>query len=256
MRRPLLLDLYCCEGGAGMGFHQAGFDVFGVDLHPQRRYPFPFHQGSALEVMTRLLSGKRIAFTARDGTVIKLGLADFDAIHASPPCQFGTAMNNDKSKHLNLIPQTRAMLRASGKPFVIENVMKVARAGHLKDWISLNGYMFANHMWTSKGRLYVLERERAFETNWHLPRPNDPGAQGHAIANIIGGHLRCRDAEHRTGKGTGKTVDFPGEDRPTLTKHLMGMDWATMSGMSEAVPPSFTKWIGTHLLEHIQGDRP
>ena len=77
--RPRLLDLFCGEGGASVGYHRAGFDVFGVDLGgkkkdgtptlgPLRHYPFDFHRGDAL------------AFLAEHGH-------EFDAIHASPPCQ-------------------------------------------------------------------------------------------------------------------------------------------------------------------------
>jgi DNA (cytosine-5)-methyltransferase 1 len=232
--RPLrLLDLFCCEGGSAKGYADAGFEVIGVNIRRRRQYPYPLIVANVLDLDPKFL-------------------AWFDAIHASPPCQFGTALNNDKSKHLNLIPQTRKMLRASGKPYIIENVMKVAEADHLQDWISLTGTMFGNGMTTSKGRHYVLERERAFETNWPLVRPADPGACGHPIANVFGGHLRCRDAEHRTGKGTGRTVDFPGEDRPALARQLMGMEWATMQGMSEAIPPSFTEEIGLQLMHYLR----
>ncbi len=33
--KPLLLDAYSCAGGAGMGYHRAGFYVVGVDIEPQ-----------------------------------------------------------------------------------------------------------------------------------------------------------------------------------------------------------------------------
>src|SRR6185437_13575144 len=72
---PRALDLFCCAGGMAMGLHRAGFDVIGVDLHPQPHYPFPFIQADALWVLDNVLS----PFTAFG--------AEFAYVHASPPCQ-------------------------------------------------------------------------------------------------------------------------------------------------------------------------
>jgi DNA (cytosine-5)-methyltransferase 1 len=69
-----LLDLFCGAGGCSVGYHRAGFDVVGVDLHPQPNFPFPFKQ---CDVLT--LAGHP-------------WLRAFDAIHASPPCQAYTAL--------------------------------------------------------------------------------------------------------------------------------------------------------------------
>jgi DNA (cytosine-5)-methyltransferase 1 len=99
-----LLDLFCGAGGAAMGYHRAGFEVFGVDINPQPRYPFEFHQADA---MTYPLDG-------------------FDAIHASPPCQGYSRMRHlpwlkDKVYPL-LLAGTWERLAAAGVPWVIENV--------------------------------------------------------------------------------------------------------------------------------------
>lgn len=99
------MDLFCGAGGCSMGYHRAGFEVVGVDLHPQKRYPFEFHQADAIK------------FCREHGH-------EFDAIHASPPCQAHSALRAlQKGKvYPDLIPATRAAVAATGKPYVIENV--------------------------------------------------------------------------------------------------------------------------------------
>lgn len=76
MRRPRALDLCCKAGGAAKGYWAAGFDVTGVDLEPQPRFPFAaFIEADALSLTPAFLR-------------------QFDFIHASPPCQGYTALRH------------------------------------------------------------------------------------------------------------------------------------------------------------------
>lgn len=94
MSKPRLLDLFCCQGGASVGYREAGFDVTGVDIDPQPRYPFVFHQADALK------------FTLEHHR-------EFDAFHASPPCQAHTnAQRIQGNDHPDFIPATRALFEA------------------------------------------------------------------------------------------------------------------------------------------------
>lgn len=145
MTRPRLLDLFCGAGGAAMGYYRAGFDVVGVDIKPQPRYPFEFVQGDALE------------YCAAHGH-------EFDVIHASPPCQGYSAMRHlpwlkDRDYPL-LIPVTRLALQATGKVWVIENVSRSP----------LNG---AELCGAALG--LPISRHRRFESSHLLLFPSCPG---------------------------------------------------------------------------------
>lgn len=205
-----------------MGYHNAGWEIVGVDIRPQPRYPFAFIQYDALALDQRFLR-------------------TFGAIHASPPCQFATELRHapGTKAHANLIPATRALLSASGLPFIIENVDGARE--HLNDPVLLCGSMFglgaAGHQ---------LQRHRWFETNFPLSPPR-PCRHSEPVIGVYGGHVRCRSAKH----GGRRTRDFEGHDKPALAKEAMRMPWATMNGMSEAVPPPYTGWIGAKLAMQL-----
>ena len=179
-----------------MGYHRAGFDVAGVDIEPQPRYPFEFHQGDAL------------AFVAERGH-------EFDAIHASPPCQRYagvTAWRGDPGEHPDLLPATRELLIATGIPWAIENVPE---APIRPDYL-LCGTMFGLR----------IRRHRAFETSWY------GGLQPHC-----GPH---RDLLPFMHKGERAFAD------------ALGGHWMSNLGGREAIPPAYTEFIGRQLLDHLR----
>ena len=210
-----LLDLFCCAGGAGMGYHRAGFDVVGVDIKPQPRYPFEFHQADALEYM------------AAHGH-------EFDAIHASPPCQAFTDLNQmwNAKEHADLLTPTREALQALGKPYVIENV----EGAPMVNYITLCGT--AMGLGTDAAE---LRRHRRFEIVPHLLMV-PPCAHGlkDRVIGVYGGHGRDR-------RRTVNTQDFSTADR----RIAMGIDWMTGAELSQAIPPAYTEYIGRHLLQAL-----
>lgn len=173
MNGPLLLDLFCGAGGAAMGYHRAGFDVVGVDINPQPRYPFEFHQADALE------------YCAAHGHV-------FDVIHASPPCQGYSSMRHlpwlkDRDYPL-LIPVTRLAVQETGKIWVIENVARSPLMGAELCGLALG---------------LRLTRHRRFESSHLLLFPPCPG---HPVLHSSQHRMGVK------GLGSGVMGVFPGDD--------------------------------------------
>lgn len=216
--RPRLLDLFCCQGGAASGYDRAGFDVVGVDKEPQPLYPFPFIQMDVFE----LLSSPWFDLDA------------FDAIHASPPCQFATVYGNNRAHvrddHPNLIPATREALKAVGLPYVIENV-EGAR-NELVDPVRICG----------TGLGVRVRRHRYFEANW--PIAGVPCDHGRFTDRIFPGS---------SNRPNGRTVMNVGEYRVPLAtqREVMEMPWADLYGISQAIPPAYTEHIGMQLLAYL-----
>lgn len=220
------MDLFSCAGGASEGYHQAGFEVVGVDIQPRLRYRFDFIQADAL---------------ALDPAFI----ASFDVIHASPPCQGYTAMRHAPGAKgaPRLIGQVREMLIASGRPYVIENVEQAAE--EMRWPIRLCGSSFG-----LGAQGCELRRHRLFESNVEL-RGRDCHHGDGPVIGVYGGHARRRAIKHG-GRGT---KDVWGGGHRAAASEAMQMSWATLAEMSEAIPPAYTKFIGAQLLAHIQAER-
>jgi DNA (cytosine-5)-methyltransferase 1 len=224
--RPRILDLYCGAGLVADGLIAAGWDVVGVDLNPQPRYPGPFIQADALSLDQRFVRS-------------------FDAVWASPPCQFGTSLRNAPGgrTHPNLIPATRKLLLEADLPFVIENVESPAVRAALVEPVRLCGSMFGLGAEVD-GVRYQLRRHRLFEANWMISTPRC--THENPVIGVYGGHARVRAAS-AGGRGT---LDFPGvDDKTALMRAAMGVDrYVTGNECSQGIPPAFSEWVGRQLI--------
>lgn len=158
MGRPRLLDLFCGAGGAAKGYHDAGFDVVGVDIEPQPRYPYEFHQADAL---TYPLDG-------------------FDVIHASPVCKSETPLRHRTGlDYADFVTPMLDRLADERRPWVVENVSATTK---LPGSLVLCGSEFGLG---AAGR--VLRRHRRFASNMLLMGAGGCHCAGHPIGGVYGG---------------------------------------------------------------------
>lgn len=209
-----VLDLFAGAGGAGRGYALGGAEVTGVDTTFFKRNPNPLIKADVLSLDPRWLRR-------------------FDLIHASPPCQAHTALRGSPGTkvHVDLIPATRALLQASGVPYVIENVV----GAPLIKPVTLCGCMFELGAQGCK-----LERKRLFECSFEVQQPTcrchlDP----RPVIGVYGGHARKRAAK-AGGRGT---MDVWEGGHLAAASEAMGIDWMTLSEISQAIPPDYTSYI-------------
>lgn len=227
MSKPTLLDLFSGAGGAARGYANAGFDVTGVDIVPQKKYPYKFIQADALT----------------------FDLAGYDVIHASPPCQeysasrfLRNATQDNPILRPMLLDATYARLRKNNRPWVIENVA----GAPMPDAIELCGSMFGlpirRHRWFASSEMIFV-----------------PGGCQHtdSCINPIGGKVRGYGslASKKTYlDATGSMRKREGYLSLATGQLAMEIDWMGMRELSQAIPPAYTRWIAQFLLAAVQAD--
>lgn len=241
----IALDLYCKAGGAARGLAAAGFEVVGVDIEPQPNYPYDLRCFDVRIALRRLIDGLHIVFDSHTARARALTLRDIDFIWASPPCLDNTPLKHAPGgkQHVDLIAPTRDLLIATGKPYVIENV--VGARARLRDPYLLCGTMFGLSA-PAAGSEWDLQRHRLFETSWPLLSDCPPCRHLRPVLGVYGGHVRNRAAS-AGGRGT---ADLVNEDRPQLAARLLGLPEGsmTMDEYSNAIPPAYAEWIARDFL--------
>lgn len=214
------LDLFSGAGGCSEGYRRVGFEMTGVDNRFQKNYPFEFIQADALE------------FVQTHGH-------EYDFIHASPPCQKYSAANNihGRTDHPDLIDATRAALRATGKPYVIENVPRAP----LLSPVVICGLALG----------LGVKRHRLFESNMLLYGTTCPPGHPGDWLLVFG------DTTLERGRQIGKTAKggpiirrkYLGVERG---REAMGISWMTRSELSQAIPPAYCEFLGLQLAQHLE----
>jgi hypothetical protein len=241
MGKPLLVDLCCKAGGASKGYSDAGFDVVGVDIQKQKNYPFKFIRGDVLE----------------------MDLPEADLYHASPPCQLfsiGTAKYRNQGKQYpDVLTPLRERLLKTGKPFIIENVP----GAPIRKDVFLCGEMFA---------LRVI-RHRIFEIHGFtvlqpphikhklsLREGSAVGVYGSNGTLFMISHKANYKEEYEKLKKHRQswyaTVAGNGGNSYSYQlskwREAMGIDWMNKKELTQAIPPAYTKYIGTMAILNFQ----
>jgi len=230
-----------------MGYSRAGFDdIVGVDKRPQPNYPFLFVLEDALN------------YLAHHGH-------EFDAIHASPPCQGYSIMNNlpwlKDRDYPHLILPTIEMMKGLGKPYVLENVMGAQYGAKGLKKQGLESHGLKAH-WLCGGMFGLpFYRHRLFATNWfwmqpwhpkHMQRIRSEESQaghpnpvntplrvnhdGHSLASVQGNGAQAY------GVGIGHAAGW------RKAAEAMGIDWMKQAELTQAVPPAYAEFIGERLM--------
>jgi DNA (cytosine-5)-methyltransferase 1 len=211
-----------------MGYHQAGYEVVGVDINPQPEYPFTFIQADAMKMLR--------------GDIVGGGIAGYDAYHMSPPCQRYSTLTPSPEDHPDYLQQVITIAQTLDAPWVVENVPNAEYGVLPLSNLTLCGSMFPELQVKYKGTVFGLRRHRAFWTNFTVPQP----PCNHALMPVdVTGRMAKMPNKWRRDN----PLESSGMDHDATT-WLMGINWITRKNarmLSEAIPPAYTR----HIVQYI-----
>ncbi len=241
MNTPVVVDLYCCAGGATKGYQRAGFDTVGIDIKPRPNYcGDSFRQADVIECLENFESL---------GWKPKL-------FHASPPCQAGCTLTtgtnySQASKYDQLVPETRRLLDLTGVPYVIEQPSN--HAGLIRTDLMLCTDMF------EVGPPPWIQRHRDFEiSGFAVTQPVHPAGPVRGHKGYVRGYRGAtmwkpgffREGPYVAAYGNGR-----GKATVSEMQHAMGIDWTDVrEELTEAIPPVYTEYIGTAFRNGVSNE--
>lgn len=216
--RLVVGDLFCGQGGAAAGYVRAGFDVIGVDIVDQPRYPCRFVQGDALEQ----LDGRN---------------RNVDAWHASPPCHDHTVIqsraNVAPDGTADLLARTIDALRAQDRPWVVENVVSPSTRAAMPGAVLACGRALG---------IPRLARHRLFLTSFPLVLP--PCRCAEATEWALGVYGDLSHVRRKAGTHAVKATIAEARD-------MFEAPWMDAKGLAQAIPARYTQAVGAQLAVHL-----
>ena len=219
------LDLFCGAGGVTEGLMRIGFDVVGVDVRAQPRYPGTFIEADVFDAAAANL----------------FDIHDFDFVWASPPCQAFSISTPPglRDSHVNLIPQTRKLL--APHPYTaIENVPN----SPVRADFTITGPMVG---------LERIIRRRHIEVSWPTLTPAPvykSFQQKRDNSNII---TITKSLSTNTHFYKRKAQGLPGRVNPSEACEAMDIT-IPMTGreVGEAIPPRYAIMVAESAIRHMK----
>ncbi len=271
--KPRALDLFCCAGGATKGLQRAGFHVTGVDIKSQPRYcGDAFHQADA---MTFPLDGFDFIWASPPCQA-------FTALRFMPTAKEHPNMIPETRSRLVAAGIPYCIENVEGAPLgdsgylimlcgtmfglqTADGRAELRRHRLFETSFSIPLRPACQHGMIPLGVYggHVRDRCRNVLTVvGHTPVDNKRQRDVISVAGA-GPRGTLRGVKPRE-RGSGRAdkpagwhePDF-GPDRVRQTfstqdaREAMGIDWMTMAGLSQAIPPAYSEFIGRQAIEYI-----